>query len=148
MSEKVYLLKVYNTTTGEYESVQVTKEIFEAYRQTAWNIRADDRRFYAHQTQFSVLMGSEEDNFDNFQEFIDEDNTPENSFLESYARRSLHNILNMLTPDEYRLVYALYYQNLSENDYAERIGISQQAVHKRKKRILKKIKSFLELEGC
>lgn len=148
MSEKVYLLKVYNTTTGEYESVQVTKEVFEAYRQTAWNIRADDRRFYSHQTQFSVLMGSEEDNFDNFQEFIDEDNTPENSFLESYARRSLHNILNMLTPDEYRLVYALYYQNLSENDYAERIGISQQAVHKRKKRILKKIKSFLELEGC
>ena len=148
MSEKVYLLKVYNTTTGEYESVQVTKEVFEAYRQTAWNIRADDRRFYSHQTQFSVLMGSEEDNFDNFQEFIDEDNTPENSFLESYARRSLHNILGLLTPDEYRLIYALFFQEMTEEAYGRKIGVSHQAVHKRKIRILKKLKSFLELEGC
>lgn len=148
MSEKVYLLKVYNTTTGEYESVQVTKEIFDAYRRTAWNIRADDRRFYAHQTQFSVLMGSEEDNFDNFQEFIDQDHTPENSYLEESIRKSLRNILNLLTPDEYRLIYALFFQGLSEEAYGRKIGVSQQAVHKRKKRILKKIKSLWELEGC
>lgn len=148
MSEKVYLLKVYNTMTGEYESVQVTKEIFDAYRRTAWNIRADDRRFYAHQTQFSVLMGSEEDNFDNFQEFIDQERTPENSYLEESLRQSLRNILNLLTPDEYRLIYALFFQGLSEEAYGQKIGVSQQAVHKRKKRILKKIRSFWELEGC
>ena len=28
MSEKVYVLNVYNTMTGQYELIQVTKEVF------------------------------------------------------------------------------------------------------------------------
>ena len=38
MSEKVYVLNVYNTMTGQYELIQVTKEVFQAYRRTKWNI--------------------------------------------------------------------------------------------------------------
>ena len=30
MSEKVYVLNVYNTMTGQYELIQVTKEVFQA----------------------------------------------------------------------------------------------------------------------
>lgn len=29
MSEKTYILNVYNTMTGEFELVQVTKEVFQ-----------------------------------------------------------------------------------------------------------------------
>lgn len=38
MSEKVYVLNVYNTMTGQYELIQVTKEVFQTYRRTKWNI--------------------------------------------------------------------------------------------------------------
>lgn len=38
MSEKVYVLNVYNTMTGQYELIQVTKEVFQTYRRTKRNI--------------------------------------------------------------------------------------------------------------
>ena len=34
MSEKTYILNVYNTMTGEFELVQVTKEVFQTYLRT------------------------------------------------------------------------------------------------------------------
>ena len=34
MSEKTYILNVYNTMPGEFELVQVTKEVFQTYRRT------------------------------------------------------------------------------------------------------------------
>ena len=148
MNEKVYLLKVYNTTTGEYESVQVTKEVFEEYRRLGWDARNKDRRWHAHEIQYSGLIGGEDSNYENFREFINADDTPENAYLEASVRQSLHNILGLLTPDEYRLIYALFFQEMSEEAYGRKIGISQQAVHKCKIRILKKLKNFLDWEGC
>ena len=38
MSEKAYILNIYNTMTGEFELVQVTKEVFQTYRRTKWHI--------------------------------------------------------------------------------------------------------------
>lgn len=32
MSEKTYILNVYNTMTGEFELIQVAKEVFQTYR--------------------------------------------------------------------------------------------------------------------
>lgn len=148
MSEKVYLLKVYNTTTGKYESVQVTKEVFEEYRRIEWNNRDKSERFYKHEIQFSGLIGGEDNGYENFREFINTEDTPENVCLEESVRQSLHKILNLLTPDEYRLIYALFCQNLTEQEFASRTGVSHQAIHKRKIRILKKIRNFFDWEGC
>ena len=53
----------------------------------------------------------------------------------------------LLTDEERALVQALFYEGLTEQDYAEILGIRQQNVNKRKLRILKKIKSFWDL-GC
>ena len=80
MSEKVYVLNVYNTMTGQYELIQVTKEVFQTYRRTKWSIEDSTER--------------------------------------------------------------------SEKEYAQRLGVSQQAIHVRKKRILKKIKNNLDEQGC
>ena len=38
MTEKNYFLNIYNTMTGEFELVQVTKEVFQTYRRTKWHI--------------------------------------------------------------------------------------------------------------
>ena len=46
MSEKTYILNVYNTMTGEFELVQVTKEVFQTYRRTKWHIEDSTERFY------------------------------------------------------------------------------------------------------
>lgn len=146
MSEKAYILNVYNTMTGEFELVQVTKEVFQTYRRTKWHIEDSTERFYKHETQMSSLIGGENDGYERFHEFIDYDNTPENQAIEEMVRQSLRNILDLLPPKDYELIYELYFKNRSEKEYAQMLGVSQQAIHVRKKRILKKIKNngFIE----
>lgn len=96
----------------------------------------------------SSLIGGEDDSYENFREFVDYEDTPENSAIEEMVRQSLRNILNLLSPEDYELVYDLYYRDRTEPECARKMGITQQAVHKRKKRVLKKIKNFLDTEGC
>lgn len=64
MSEKTYILNVYNTMTGEFELVQVTKEVFQTYRRTKWHIEDCTERFYKHETQMSSLIGGENDGYE------------------------------------------------------------------------------------
>lgn len=70
MSEKAYILNIYNTMTGEFELVQVTKEVFQTYRRTKWHIEDSMERFYKHETQMSSLIGGENDGYERFHEFI------------------------------------------------------------------------------
>ena len=148
MSEKVYVLNVYNTMTGQYELIQVTKEVFQTYRRTKWNIEDSTKRFFKHETQMSSLIGGENEGYERFHEFIDYDNTPENQAIEEMVFQSLRNVLDLLPPKDYELVYELYFKNRTERECAQKLGMSQQAVHERKKRILKKIKNNLDEEGC
>lgn len=98
MTEKNYFLNIYNTMTGEFELVQVTKEVFQTYRRTKWHIEDSTERFYKHETQMSSLIGGENDGYERFHEFIDYDNTPENQAIEEMVRQSLRNILDLLPP--------------------------------------------------
>lgn len=141
-------MHVYNTMTGQYELIQVTKEVFQTYRRTKWNIEDSTERFFKHETQMSSLIGGENDGYERFHEFIDYDNTPENQAIEEMVFQSLHNVLELLPPKDYELIYELYFKNLTERECAQRLGMSQQAIHERKKRILKKIKNNLDEEGC
>ena len=105
-------------------------------------------RFFKHETQMSALIGGENDGYERFHEFIDYDNTPENQAIEEMVFQSLHNVLELLPPKDYELIYELYFKNHTERECAQRLGMSQQAIHERKKRILKKIKNNLDEEGC
>ena len=132
----------------ESELIQVTKEVFQTYRRTKWNIEDSTERFFKHETQMSSLIGGENEGYERFHEFIDYENTPENQAIEEMVFQSLRNVLDLLPPKDYELVYELYFKNRTERECAQRLGMSQQAVHERKKRILKKIKNNLDEEGC
>lgn len=59
MSEKAYILNIYNTMTGEFELVQVTKEVFQTYRRTKWHIEDSTERFYKHETLLQARNADE-----------------------------------------------------------------------------------------
>lgn len=111
-------------------------------------IEDSTERFFKHETQMSALIGGENEGYERFHEFIDYDNTPENQAIEEMVFQSLRNVLDLLPPKDYELVYELYFKNRTERECAQKLGMSQQAVHERKKRILKKIKNNLDEEGC
>ena len=144
MEKEIYTLKVYNTLTKQYEDVVVTKKVYDTYRRTEWNIKDNDESFYEHEIQISGLIGGEDDAYENFREFIDDVNIPENIFMTSEGMMEVRNAVRILPVQERNLIVALYYERLTENEYADKIGVSQQYVSKSKKKILKKLKLFLE----
>ena len=52
--------------------------------------------------------------------------------------------LSELTDDERDLIEEIYYNGLTERDLAEKYGISQAAINKRKHRILEKLKKIID----
>jgi len=51
--------------------------------------------------------------------------------------------LDDLEPDERSLIDALFYNDRTERDYAAEIGISHQAIGKRKKKVLEKLRNLM-----
>ena len=63
------------------------------------------------------------------------------SLLLDKLRESLH----LLTDDELELIHALFYEELTEREYARKKGVYHTAVHKRTTRIFTKLKKLLEI---
>lgn len=63
---------------------------------------------------------------------------------ESLMLDKLRECLRLLPDDELELIHALFYEELTEREYARKKGVYHNAVHKRKARILAKLKKFLE----
>ncbi len=144
MEKEIYTLKVYNTLTKQYEDVTVTKNVYDTYCRTEWNIKDNNASFYDHEIQMSGLIGGEDNGYENFREFIDNVNIPENIFMTREGMVEVRKAVRILPVQERNLIVALYYERLTENEYADKIGVSQQYVSKSKKKIMKKLKLFLE----
>lgn len=79
----------------------------------------------------------------------DSDNTSSSDYVPERAEiaimmKKLSDCLLMLTDDELELIKAIFFDGLSEREYALRKGVYNNAVHKKKVRILKKLKNLME----
>ena len=72
------------------------------------------------------------------------DDSIENDVLRQFDLETLRRALDTLTEDEYALICALFLQDepMTESEYANQKGTTQQAINKRKKAILKKIRNY------
>lgn len=138
--ERTYTVKVYNTISNQFEDVAVTKKVYDTYRRTEWNIKDNNESFYEHEIQMSGLIGGEDDGYENFREFVDEENTPERNIVYAEIKKALLESVAELAEEERALVHALYWQGLSEREYSRRSGIPQRTINHRKIYILEKIR--------
>lgn len=56
----------------------------------------------------------------------------------------LREVMKELSEEETELIQALYFRDYSEKTYGEKLGISQVAVHKRKKNVLEKLRKLMQ----
>ena len=94
------------------------------------------------------VIPSREDSLDrlmdeNAQQFPNEESV-ENTVLHKLEGDKLHTALAMLTSEEQALIQALFFEEKTERQYAEELGVYQNAIHVRKTKILKKLKKLLE----
>ena len=138
---------------GQY--VEVTDEVYAAYMQSDRKMRyfendlKTERFVLGKEGQVVQIIPSREDSLDrlmdeNAQQFSGGEESVENIVLHKLEVDKLHTALAMLTSEEQALIQALFFDEHTESELAVKLGISQPAVYKRKMKILKKLKSFLE----
>ena len=144
--EKTNTLTVFNTCTSKYEVVEVSQEVYDEFRRGEWRISKNDDKHSANETPFSSLVGGDDDAFENFGEFVDSTNTPEHLCIEQAQNEKLYATLNDLAEYDMRLIQSIFFDGMSEREYAELTYVCRNAVHKRKIRVLRKLKKFLEFD--
>lgn len=136
---------VYNTATGKYEEVDVSDEVYTAYTRSGWNIDDNNSSFYRHEIQISSLMGSENSNHENFHELISAERHTEYLAERRLWIEQIKNAIMLLSPDEQMLIRALFFEGMSEREYAKCLGIPQRTINNRKFRLISKLKKIADL---
>ncbi|MZK53600.1 sigma-70 family RNA polymerase sigma factor [Clostridium beijerinckii] len=78
-----------------------------------------------------------------FTEFLESNENIENDYLEHEKITQLQKAISDLDPDEFELIFLVYYNNFSLTDYAAKKGISYSKIVRKKNAILDKIKDRL-----
>ena len=139
-----FFVRTINTFTGKPEMVEVSKEVYQVYRRTGWNMEDNDESFYAHEIQFSSMSRDEDIDVDSFHEFVNYDADPEVQFMKCETISILQEAVCSLPSEEQAYIKALFEENKTEAALADALGVSQQAVNRKKQRILEKLKKILK----
>lgn len=144
--KNTHTLTVFNTCTSRYEDVEVTKDVYDEFRRGEWRIEKNDDKHRANETPFSELVGGDDGAIENFREFIDSRQNPEHIFSERARHAALYSAISEHSDRDKQLLQALFFEGMTEREYAELTGVFRNAVHKRKVRILAKLKKLMEID--
>ncbi len=72
---------------------------------------------------------------------------PEQQLITHEIRKALHRAVEALPRAERELIKAIYFEGMTENDYAKASGMSQTGVSYRRRKILSKLKLLLDILG-
>lgn len=147
--------------TIDGEKVPVTEKIYRAYVQPDWKEhkqrerakRCRDENGFRCAGDCSTcphLRSGSDLSLDKFSEdgFDIADKTDVAELVaEKLLFAELFAAIDDLAPDEKALVDALFFKERTERDYAAEIGISHQAVDKRKKKIIEKLRRLMKVDN-
>ena len=125
--------------------VEVSREIYTAYHQLKRRERYLEERdrnngvFSYHALDTGELMGEEL--------FSDpQAPTAEKAAIAAILQQQLRRCLAMLPKPEQELLHALYFEELTERQYAQRRGISQASVRKQRIKLIQKLRRMMKIE--
>ncbi len=135
--------------------VAVTDEVYAAYTKGDRKMRyfendlKTERFLLTKDGRIEQIIPSREDSLDrlmedNAQQFSNGQESVEDVVFRQIMVDKLHTALSQLTEKERALSQALFFEEMTEREYAEQLGVYRNAVHKKKMRILEKLKKLLE----
>lgn len=126
----------YHFSNGETISIDVSDDwgeiLIDLDRQEYNNDHKETRRHYS-------LEGKAYEGMD----YAVEDSGLEALFAGPTDEECLRTAIQQLTPDQQEMVQAIYFENVSVNDYAARMGVTQSAISHRLQTVKKKLKKLL-----
>ena len=107
-----------------------------------------EQTIVSQEDQTITTIPSREDSLERLAEqevqFAGEDEGVEETVLRRLQYAQLHKAISLLPDDERELIDRLFFQNQTIREAAVKMGIYPNAVHKRKKRVLGKLRKFFE----
>lgn len=144
MKKSEYKLYIYNTLTKQIEEVFVSKEIYEYYRRSNWNEKKKD--FYYHKNTYPIsnLVGGDNNAYENFHEFLSDSYNPEEQYIEKELVTRVMEGFSKLCEEDKEMLCDIYIQKKTMREYSEYAGIPLMTAQYRKRKILEKLKKYLE----
>lgn len=141
--KEFFTVNVFNTTTNTYESVGVSKEVYHTLAKTEWKIKNNDKSFFKHEIQFSSLIGGEEGTYENFKEFIGDENYIIDLILQQERHNTLHNALDRLSKGRRRRIILHHIYGFSLEKIAVLEGVRKSTVKWSIEEGMRQLKEFL-----
>lgn len=121
------------------EKAEVTEEIYREYMRPVWREKKRRKRRYETEVSYESLTQNGIENLDWNQYQLTEQIVEDRLMLEL-----LMSALADLTEDERERINEIYFQEKTEREIARRKAVSNGAIHKRKEKILKKLKKYFK----
>lgn len=126
----------------ENQEIEVTEEIYREYYRMDRRERYLVERDIEHGVTFYHALDNEDMN--GAELFVDENSDLEENLLKKEERKNLYEALILLNARDRELIEELYFNEMTERELAQKLGIRHQNIHKRKMRILRDLRSFFE----
>lgn len=133
---------------------EASEEVIAVLRTTERKMQYQEYDLKSEQTiidqenQTVTIIPSWEDSFERLVEqsvqFREETLSLDEWIIRRLEIEQLHKALNVLSDDERYLIIQLYFEERTEREVAEELGVYHNAVHKQKIRILAKLRKILE----
>lgn len=116
-------------------------------RYMEWQLQTE--RFVEDQEkQIAVFLPSRETSLEQMDEekrqFVDERPGPEEQLTNSEKLQLLRRALKSLTSAEREVIQSLYFEDLTERQLSELIGVPQKTINDRKRRAISKLRKFFK----
>ena len=136
-----------------YPGLEIEKDVLDFLRKSDMQMEYAEQRRKKRRTAKDkrgnyVKLPSLEDSLDRLTEsccqFVSLGKSPEELMVKEAEHEHVRSCVAALDQSDKELVWALFYERLTESAYARILGISQPAVSARKASALAKLKKFLE----
>lgn len=147
--------------TVDGEDVSVNQEVYEAYAETERKMeyaehdlkcsrvhRDNTGKAVRDKNGLAILLPEREVSLDKLMrehwDFESAEPTPEDIVLQGMQTEELNRCLGLLGADERALIDALFFEGLTEREYAKQIRVVQKTVNYRKYKVFGKLKKLFE----
>lgn len=132
--------KVYRIYVKNHGYVNVTKDVYDAYYK-----HKEHNRYLLKKARECTVSYEQQNEFGPLFEYLfaKDDVNLLDQLIEEEKFGELYDAISQLKDDEQGLIFDIYFKGLSERQVSDMIGLTQQAIHYRKTKALKKLKEFL-----
>lgn len=137
------------------QCISVTDEVYEIYKKGDRKIKyfTDDlkqEKITVNQEEETIkIIQSREDSYDRLtceceKEFADKSECTEEEAMRNLMIEKVHEALKTLSETESQIIYGLFFEGKTGKTIAGEFNVSEMAISKRKRNILKKLRKYLE----